>query len=107
MPQQKEYKRTLPKNKPYGKIVMALNDKEKETLVQIKFLIGGAPIFSKYLKMFQSEGALVHCIFQYTKNLLLTILKHFIKADVVDSCKWAKDLVSLNISDESKQLPLE
>ena len=106
LPQQKEYKKTLPNNRRYSRIVKALKDNEKETLVEIKFLVGIAPIFTKYLTMFQSEGPLVHCIFGQMKVVLITILKRFMKPDAVDSCKFAKDLKSRDVSDISKHLPL-
>ena len=47
LPRQQEYKRHLPKNKRYQHIVSSLKENEKEILIEIKFLVGVAPLFNK------------------------------------------------------------
>ena len=97
LPRQQEYKRHLPKNKRYQRIVSSLKENEKETLIEIKFLVGVAPLFNKYLTVFQIDGPMDHCIFEQMKNLLLKVIKNSPKA---------KDLVAIDCSDASNQLPL-
>ena len=101
----KEYKNTLPNNKRYTRIKNALNS-ESETLLQIKFLVGVAPIFTTYLKMFQAEGPLVHLMFVEMKSLLVKVMKRFLKAAVVDG-KKATELKTLNVTDKENQLILK
>ena len=105
LPRQQEYKRHLPKNKRYQRIVSSLKENEKETLIEIKFLVGVAPLFNKYLTVFQMDGPRVHCIFEQIKHLLL-LLKKFIKPEVIKNSPKAKDLVAIDCSDASNQLPL-
>ena len=54
-------------------------------LIQIKFLVGVAPLLTKYLKVFQAKGPLVYVLFIEMKPLLVTLMKHF--ADVVNGKK--------------------
>ena len=105
LPDKKEYKKTLPNNKRYTRIKNALNS-ESETLLQIKFLVGVAPIFTTYLKMFQAEGPLVHLMFVEMKSLLVKVMKRFLKAAVVDG-KKATELKTLNVTDKENQLILK
>ena len=105
LPDKKEYKKTLPNNKRYTRIKNALNS-ESETLLQIKFLVGVAPIFTTYLKMFQAEGPLVHLMFVEMKSLLVKVMKRFLKAAVVDG-KKDTELKTLNVTDKENQLILK
>ena len=54
-------------------------------MIEIEFLLGVAPVFNRYLTMFQSEELLVQCSFDEIKVLLTTILRRVIKVDIVDS----------------------
>ena len=65
IPQQKEYKKYLPKNKRYWRITKAFKQNEKETLIEIKFFIGVAPGFVNYLTMFLSKGPLGSSSYNY------------------------------------------
>ena len=57
-----------------------------------KCLLGIAPIFEKYLQIFQAYGTLSHRIFGEMKILLTTPMKHFLKPSVVDG-KLTKELI--------------
>lgn len=57
--------------------------------------------------MFQSEVPLIHCIFDEMKILLTTILRRFIKADIVDGCKSSRELVQIDVTGTSNHLPLK
>ena len=105
IPSKKEYKQTLSNNKRYQRIQSALKS-ENRMLIQIKFLVGVAPLLTKYLKVFQAEGPLVHVLFIEMKSLLVTLMKRFLKADVVNG-KKAMELQTLVVTDEANQLPLK
>ena len=105
IPSKKEYKKTLSNNKRYQRIQSALKS-ENRMLIQIKFLVGVAPLLTKYLKVFQDEGPLVHVLFIEMKSLLVTLMKRFLKADVVNG-KKAMELQTLVVTDEANQLPLK
>ena len=61
------------------------------------------PIFEKYLRLFQSEGPLVHIMFQEMKDVLTTIMKRFMKASVVDG-KLTRELMELDIENNDNHL---
>ena len=51
------------------------------------------------------DGPMVHCIFEQMEDLLLLLLKKFIKPEVIKNSPKAKDLVAIVCSDASNQLP--
>ena len=65
-----------------------------------------APLFEKYLLIFQSEGPLVHRLFPEMKDLLAVIMKRFLNPTLTDG-KLAKDLVAIDVSDPENQLLLK
>ena len=65
--------------------------------MSIKFLTGAAPLFEKYLTIFQDEGPLIHILFYKMKDLLIS-LKRFLKPSAVDK-KLTKDLLKIDSSD--------
>ena len=71
----------------------------------IKFLLGIAPIFEKYLQIFEANGPLAHCIFAEMKILLTTVMKRFLKSSVVDG-KLTKELIQVDPTNSSNQLAL-
>ena len=105
LPNVEEYKSTLPKNQKYKNIAAALKD-ENVTLVQIKFLIGVAPIFRKYLLLFQDDAPLVHILFIEMKTLLLTLMKRFMKGAAVNG-KSGIELLTVNVNDPESHIPLK
>ena len=62
-----------------------------------------APIFEKYLRLFQSKGPLVHIMFQEMKDVVTTIMKRFMKASVVDG-KLTRELMELDIANNDNHL---
>ncbi|XP_047132571.1 uncharacterized protein LOC124811258 isoform X3 [Hydra vulgaris] len=105
IPKQKEYKKTLTNNKRYIRIQRSLRETENELLVSIKFLIGLAPLFEKYLTIFQDEGPLVHILFYKMKNLLISLMKRFLQPNAVNG-KLTKDLLKIDSSDSTIHLDL-
>ena len=93
-------------NSRYKRIKQCLKENEMETPVFIKFLVGIAPLFEHYLKVFQGERPLVHLTFTEMKSLLLTFLKRFIKTNVVDDAKEAKQLNEIDVEDSANMLDL-
>ena len=77
----------------------------QDVLLSIKFLLGVAPIFAKYLRIFQADGPLAHCIFGEMKILFTTVMKRFLKPSVVDG-KLTKELIQVDPTDSSNQLAL-
>ena len=69
----------------------------------IKFLFGVAPIFEKYLRIFQADGILSHCIFGEKKFLLTNAMKRFLKPSVMDG-ELTKELIQADLTDSSNQL---
>ena len=66
--------------------------------MSIKFLIGVAPLFKKYLTIFQDKGPLIYILFYKMKNLLISLMKCFLKPSAVDK-KPTKDLLKIDSSD--------
>ena len=72
--------------------------KEEVTkLAEIEFLIGVAPLFNTYLRSFQWEGPLVHCLLEEMTILFYPLVGQLIK----------EDLLTLNVSDAGMQMKLE
>ena len=71
----------------------------------MKFLLGVAPMFEKYLRIFQADGTLSHCIFGKMKILLTNVMKCFLKPSVVDG-ELTKELMQVDPTDSSNQLAL-
>ena len=55
----------------------------------------------------QIEGPLVHVLFIEIKSLLVTLMKCFLKADVVNGKNAMELLQTLVVTDEANQLPLK
>ena len=64
------------------------------------------PITNDIRQYNQIEGPLVHVLFIEMKSLLVTLMKCFLKADVVNG-KNAMELQTLVVTDEANQLPLK
>ena len=74
-------------------------------LVYLHFLVGVAPIFTRYLKIFQTEAPLVHCIFDELKTMTRTLLARFLKPEVLKD-KTAAELMKINLDDDANYLQL-
>jgi hypothetical protein len=71
------------KSERYKQIVSQLKD--EETLVQLHFLMSVKPVFDSYLRVFQTEGPLIHCLHQSMVDLIKLMLLRFVKADKVNN----------------------
>ena len=96
----------MPKGSCYQRIVKALKE-EVTALAEIELLIGVAPLFNTYLRIFQWEGPLVHCLLEEMTALLYQLVGRFIKEDEINECKTNEDLLTLNVSDVGTQMKLE
>ena len=65
---------------------------EKAILVQLAFVIDVSTPFSNFLLEFQSEGPKVHVIYQSMKEMLLVLMRRFVKAEVVNGLSGKKEL---------------
>lgn len=79
----------------YKKIVTMLKD--EETLVQLHFLISVKPVFDSYLRVFQTEGPLVHCLHQSMIDLIKMLLLRFMKASEVNALQ-ASEMKQLDVT---------
>lgn len=106
LPFKKEYKRHLPKNERFKRISQAFKEDERLNLLQIEFLKNVAPIFTKFLTMFQTDGPMIHIMHHELRAILVTIMGRFLNADLM-KVKKSKDLKTINIEDANNQLSLE
>ena len=60
-------KKFLQENARYQKICLQIQE-ENKTCAQIAFLLGAAPIFTRFLKLLQSCGPLVHVLYTELKE---------------------------------------
>ena len=67
------------------------------------FVIDVPSPFTKFLLQFQSEEPLVHIIFYEMKALLLTTMKRFLKAEVVDKLS-GRELLLVDVKEKENQL---
>ena len=100
-----EYKSSLPKNKKYARIVEALKDEQKIQL-QISFLKTVAPVFTRFLRIFQGEGPLVHILYHELQSMLSTLMLRFLKADMINN-KDGHSLLEIDVRNSEIQLDLE
>ena len=63
-------------------------------------------MFNKYLRIFQSDWQLVHCMYEEMKILLFTAVIRFLKPKIVDSCKFTEDPQEIDVSDSKNHLPI-
>ena len=106
LPFNKEYKRHLPKNERFQRINTALKKDEQLSLLEIEFLRNIAPIFTKFLRMFQADGPMIHLMHHELRTILSTIMGRFLKSQVLD-VKSSKDLLKIEICKVENQLSLD
>ena len=95
----------MPKNKKYARIVEALKDEQKVQL-QISFLKTVAPVFTRFLRIFQGEGPLVHILYHELQSMLSTLMLRFLKADMINN-KDGRSLLEIDVRNSEIQLDLE
>ena len=77
--------------------------KEKFLLLQIAFLINVSTPFTRFLRFFQSHEPLTHIAFKEKKNLFLTVIKIFVKAEAVNK-KTGNELLKIDVKKRENQL---
>lgn len=103
LPSRKDSKTVLT-NQRYQRIKKCFTVHKNEMLLTIKFLLDLAPLFETYLTYFQKEDPCVHLLFPQMKHLVTGLLKRFVKPNVVDNNKLAKDLLKMDVTDTSLHL---
>ena len=89
------------KSDRYKRICRLLNDDTTE--VQLLFLQCVKELFDSFLRAFQVEGPMVHCLYSSLVDLVKSLLKRFVKADRVAG-KAGKDLVDFDVSKAENHL---
>ena len=74
--------------------------------VEMAFLINSSSPYDKLLLWFQTEGPLIHVMFNELKKLLVTVMKRFIKSKVIEG-KSGNSLLKLDVGKKEIYLPLE
>ena len=105
LPKQEEFKTYTFKNERYNRICQKLHN-EKKMLVEMAFLINSSSPYDKLLLWFQTEGPLIHVMFNEFKKLLVTVMKRFIKSEVIEG-KSGKSLLKLDVGKKEIYCPLE
>lgn len=54
--------------------------------VKFHFLLSVIPLFEKFLKVFQTDQPMIHVLYGRMKDLVYTILRRFMKGDIVNNC---------------------
>ena len=105
----KEYKRHLPKNQRYQRIQTALKN-ENEAKMQIAFLKNTAPLFQKYLTMFQADGPMVYLILHELKSLVRGTMERFVKKEAMIGASGkfcTKSLINVDLTKQENLLTLD
>jgi len=63
-----------------------------------------APLFERFLTLFQTRGPLVHILLDECSTLLRTLMFRFLKKDVVGE-KTGKSLIDIKFNDTGNHLP--
>ena len=96
----------LEQNDRYKAICLKLKNYELKICAQISFLVSVAPIFNRFLKLFQTEGPLVHILHHELKEILFSSMGRFVKQDCYKE-KSAHDLAKLDVEKSENLLPIE
>ena len=96
----------LEQNDRYKAICLKLKNYELKICAQISFLVSVAPIFNRFLKLFQIEGPLVHILHHELKEILFSLMGRFVKQDC-NKEKSAHDLAKLDVEKSENLLPIE
>ena len=90
---------------------------KKTKCAQIAFLVSAAPIFTRFLKLLQSCGTLVHVLYTELKETLTLVMNRFLKNELVTGkagkycikvylsiAENLKPLTELEIGESTKQI---
>ena len=102
LPSCQQFNKTTATNKRYIRIKDNFL-KENFLLIQIAFLIDVSTPFTRFLRYFQSQEPLIHIVYKEMKNLLLTVMKRFLKAEIVNK-KTGKELLKIDVKKKENQL---
>ena len=92
----------VPKSINFKRVYMMLGTKERvSTKVTLEFL-NIIPLFEKFLLLFQKSSPVVHILYDSLCDILVKILRRFLKAETMDN-KYGSDLTSIDCA--KYQLP--
>jgi len=92
---------SAPKSSAFKRICTRIQ--QKQTLIELHFLKSVMPIFHSFLELFQTEGPLVHCLYDEISRLIITMMGRYVKPSEFDD-KSGKKLREIRHEDISKQL---
>ena len=72
----------------------------------MKFLLGIAPLFEKYLLLFQTEEPFVHRLYPEMQGPLIVFMKRLIKPEILEG-KSTSEIIKVNVSNKDHQFPLK
>lgn len=77
---------------------------QKQTLLEANAYNDIFPIFSKYIKLFQSQKPLIHELHVEMFTLIKSFMSFFINHTLISNIESCKDLKKININDENNHL---
>ena len=72
----------------------------------MKFLLGVAPLFEKYLLLSQTEEPFVHRLYPEMQDLLIVLMKRLIKSEILES-KSTSEIIKIDVSNQDHQFYLK
>ena len=72
----------------------------------MKFLLGAAPLFEKYLLLSQTEEPFVHRLYPEMQDLLIVLMKRLIKPEILES-KSTSEIIKVDVSNQDHQFYLK
>ena len=78
---------------------------KKTKCAQIAFLSSAAPIFTRFMKLLQSCGPLVHVLYTELKETLILVMNRLLKNELVAG-KAGKDCIKVDLSTAENLKPV-
>lgn len=94
LPKQKDSWNAIQRNARYQRIVCALKD--PSTVVYLEFISALMPTLQSYLTLFQTDGPLIHILFNKMNELLRNMMLRFMKEECVVNLE-GKALIDVDI----------
>jgi len=94
-----------PNSKSYVNVKSSLED--SLVLAQLHFFSYVAGIVEPFLKKFQTDKPMIPFLFFELKHIVIRLLEIIVKPKIIESCKSARQLKEIDLSDKNNLLPLE
>ena len=93
-----------PKCKSYETLKDAVKD--RLIIAKLQFFSFVASVVEPYLTSCQTDIPMAPYIYFDLKNLVVNLLKLFIKSEVIENCKTSSDILNLDVADENNWIKL-